>query len=124
MKKFFLIITILIFTTSCQSVKDGLTMQKNNSDEFLIKKKNPLVLPPDYGKLPEPGNSEFKGKKRNKWNRVLLKSGVENNSTNSKKKSQVEEIILKEIKTEWLFLKILFLKNLILKLKLIKYQSI
>ena len=40
MKKFFLMITILIFTTSCQSVKDGLTMQKkNNSDEFLIKKK-------------------------------------------------------------------------------------
>ena len=95
-------ITILIFTTSCKSVKDGLTMQKkNNSDEFLIKKKNPLVLPPDYGKLPEPGNSEFKDKKK-EINEIelLLKSGVENNSTNSKKKSQVEEIILKEIKTE------------------------
>ena len=102
MKKFFLIITILIFTMSCQSVKDGLTMQKkNNSDEFLIKKKNPLVLPPDYGKLPEPGNSELKDKKK-EINEIelLLKSGVENNSTNSKKKSQVEEMILKEIKTE------------------------
>ena len=102
MKKFFLTIILLIFTTSCQSVKDGLTMQKkNNSDEFLIKKKNPLVLPPDYGKLPEPGNSEFKGNKK-EINEIelLLKSGVENNSTNSKKKSQVEEIILKEIKTE------------------------
>ena len=95
-------ITILIFTMSCQSVKDGLTMQKkNNSDEFLIKKKNPLVLPPDYDKLPEPGNSEFKDKKK-EINEIelLLKSGVENNSTNSKKKSQVEEMILKEIKTE------------------------
>ena len=102
MKKFFLMTTILIFTMSCQSVKDGLTMQKkNNSDEFLIKKKNPLVLPPDYGKLPEPGNSEFKDKKK-EINEIelLLKSGVENNSTNSKKKSQVEEMILKEIKTE------------------------
>ena len=95
-------ITILIFTMSCQSVKDGLTMQKkNNSDEFLIKKKNPLVLPPDYDKLPEPGNSEFKDKKK-EINEIelLLKSGVENNSTNFKKKSQVEEMILKEIKTE------------------------
>ena len=101
MKKFFLMITILIFTTSCQSVKDGLTMQKkNNSDEFLIKKKNPLVLPPDYGKLPEPVNSELKVKKEINEIELLLKSGVENNSTNSKKKSQVEEIILKEIKTE------------------------
>ena len=102
MKKFFLMIIILIFTTSCQTVQDGLTMQKkNNSDEFLIKKKNPLVLPPDYGKLPEPGNSEFKDKKK-EINEIelLLKSGVENNSTNSKKKSQVEEMILKEIKTE------------------------
>ena len=102
MKKFFLIITILIFTTSCQSVKDGLTMQKkNNSDEFLIKKKNPLVLPPDYGKLPEPVNNESENKKK-EINEIelLLKSGVENKSINSKKKSQVEEIILKEIKTE------------------------
>ena len=102
MKKFFLMTTILIFTMSCQSVKDGLTMQKkNNSDEFLIKKKNPLVLPPDYDKLPEPGNSELKDKKK-EINEIelLLKSGVENNSTNSKKKSQVEEMILKEIKTE------------------------
>ena len=102
MKKIFLMITILIFTMSCQSVKDGLTMQKkNNSDEFLIKKKNPLVLPPDYGKLPVPSNSEFKDKKK-EINEIelLLKSGIENNSTNSKKKSQVEEIILKEIKTE------------------------
>ena len=67
----------------------------------MIKKKNPLVLPPDYGKLPEPGNSEFKDKKK-EINEIelLLKSGVENNSTNSKKKSQVEEMILKEIKTE------------------------
>ena len=102
MKNFFLMIIILIFTTSCQAVKDGLTMQKkNNSDEFLIKKKNPLILPPDYDKLPEPSNSELKDKKK-EINEIelLLKSGVENNSTNSKKKSQVEEIILKEIKTE------------------------
>ena len=102
MKNFFLIIIILIFTTSCQSIKDGLTMQKkNNSDEFLIKKKNPLILPPDFDKLPEPSNSELKDEKE-EINEIelLLKSGVENNSTNFKKKSQVEEIILKEIKTE------------------------
>ena len=37
----------------CQSIKDTLTLQKNeNVDEFLIEKKNPLVLPPDYSELP------------------------------------------------------------------------
>ena len=46
---------LLLFLMSCQSVKDGLTGKKtNNTDEFLIKKKNPLVLPPEFNKLPEP----------------------------------------------------------------------
>ena len=41
--------------TSCQSIKDGLTgNKKQNSDEFLIEKKNPLTKPPDYEKLPNP----------------------------------------------------------------------
>jgi hypothetical protein len=28
--------------------------KKTNSDEFLVKKKNPLSLPPEFEKLPEP----------------------------------------------------------------------
>ena len=28
--------------------------KKENIDEFLIKKKNPLVLPPEFSKLPKP----------------------------------------------------------------------
>ena len=27
----------------------------NNSDEFLVKEKDPLILPPDYNTLPKPG---------------------------------------------------------------------
>ena len=51
------IITLLV--TSCSgtwdSVKRGLTGQKANStDEFLIKRKDPLILPPDYENLPTP----------------------------------------------------------------------
>ena len=43
---------------SCQSVKDGLSGNKgDNSDEFLVQKKNPLVLPPDFKKLPTPDSS-------------------------------------------------------------------
>tara|TARA_B100000768_G_C10982760_1_gene250546 strand:- start:71 stop:400 length:330 start_codon:yes stop_codon:yes gene_type:complete len=61
MKKFssniFLVfaVSIIFFLSSCQSVKDGLSGRKSeNSDEFLVQKKNPLVLPPDYMKLPKP----------------------------------------------------------------------
>jgi hypothetical protein len=39
----------------CQTVQDGLGGKKRSgSDEFLVQKKNPLVLPPDYQKLPVP----------------------------------------------------------------------
>ena len=53
-KKLFLFI-LLISLNSCQSVKDALSGKKyESSDEFLVIKKNPLVLPPDFGRLPEP----------------------------------------------------------------------
>ena len=56
MKKFsFLIVLFSIFLTSCQAIKDGLSGSKSeNSDEFLVQKKNPLVMPPEFMKLPKP----------------------------------------------------------------------
>ena len=57
MKKIFLIITTFFILTSCQSIKDGLSGKKNeNSDEFLVQKKNPLVLPPSFSELPKPND--------------------------------------------------------------------
>ncbi len=51
----FFLICIMFFLNSCQSLKDGLSGKKNeNSDEFLVEKKNPLEIPPSYGNLPEP----------------------------------------------------------------------
>ena len=53
-KNFFLIFLLLILC-SCQSVKDALTGKKyENSDEFLVIKKNPLILPPNFNDLPTP----------------------------------------------------------------------
>ena len=53
-----IIITIsisAIFLLGCQDVKDGLAGKKiSQGEEFLIKKKNPLVLPPDFDQLPKP----------------------------------------------------------------------
>ena len=52
------ILIIFGVLSGCQSVKDGLTGKKQtNSDEFLVKKKNPLSLPPDFENLPEPTTS-------------------------------------------------------------------
>jgi hypothetical protein len=47
---------ILLFLNSCGTVAEGLGGgKKKGSDEFLVEKKAPLVLPPSFGELPEPG---------------------------------------------------------------------
>ena len=55
MNKNFLLIILLFVLSSCQGVKNALTGKKyENSDEFLVIKKNPLILPPNYKDLPTP----------------------------------------------------------------------
>ena len=61
-KENFILLIILFFVSSCgdtwDSVKRGLTGKKNNStDEFLVEKKDPLVLPPNFEDLPEPSQA-------------------------------------------------------------------
>ena len=100
--KFILLVIILLVTVSCQSVKDGLTMQKkNNSDEFLIEKKNPLTLPPEYGNLPKPENNE-EANNQNETNKIksLLDSGKKIDKSKTNTTSNLESLILKEIKSE------------------------
>ena len=55
MNKIYFLFFIALMLSSCQSAKDALTLKKKPSgDEFLVEKKNPLVMPPNYGKLPIP----------------------------------------------------------------------
>jgi Protein of unknown function (DUF3035). len=56
-------IVILLFSLSlyaCESVKNAVEGKKRSeqSDEFLVQKKNPLAMPPDYEEMPTPGNQE------------------------------------------------------------------
>ena len=58
MKKIFKLTTIIISIlalNSCGIARDGFSSQKKNSiDEFLVEKKSPLVMPPDFNELPLP----------------------------------------------------------------------
>ena len=50
---------LLFLLSSCAS--GGLMGgKKDNTDEFLVQKKNPLVLPPDYNDLPLPKDYKIK----------------------------------------------------------------
>ena len=59
-----LTVSVIIFFSillySCQATKDAFEGKKRSeqSDEFLVEKKNPLAMPPDFEKLPVPGSQE------------------------------------------------------------------
>ena len=59
-KKITTLLFFVLFLYSCSGAKDALQGKKRseNSDEFLVEKKNPLAMPPDFDKLPTPGNQE------------------------------------------------------------------
>ena len=91
----------LFFLYSCGGLSDAgkvLRNEKvNSNDEFLVKKREPLILPPDYDKLPEPMSEESISKgKDNNINKILK---IPNEQVNSKKKtSSVEQSIINEIR--------------------------
>ena len=64
-KLYIILIILLIFTSSCKNFSEGLTGQKRSkgSDEFLVHKKKPLVLPPDFEDMPVPNVKDKKNKK-------------------------------------------------------------
>lgn len=90
------------FLLGCQSVKQGLEGSKKSksAEEFLIEKKNPLVLPPDFSKLPTPKNSTENEIDQGNFEieDILKKNSKKNVKNSSKKKSSLEESILKKIK--------------------------
>ena len=95
---------ILLFLNSCGTVAEGLGgSKKKGSDEFLVEKKSPLVLPPSFGELPEPG-------KEPEENIILDKKDTSNiediinqsSSTSTSEKSDdtknsIEQSIIKKI---------------------------
>ena len=101
MKKFILIILLFNFLQSCSSVSDGFKLKKGNTgDEFLVEKKNPLVLPPNFNNLPEPGKTEtFDQNKNVSFEEKILINNTQNNTEEEKTSAKsTEELILRNIK--------------------------
>jgi len=102
MKKNFLLLILLIFLGACQSMEEVLTLQKkNNSDEFLVEKKSPLVLPPNYGELPMPGKEINKetDKQSNEIQVTLSNEEIKINETiKNSNPSSLEKSVLEKIK--------------------------
>ena len=99
-KKIINIIAIFFLVTSCESMntaKKALTGEKRNStDEFLIQKKDPLILPPDYENLPSPDERIAANEEISTFEKTLEGSIEDDLSTSS----SVENSILKKIRSK------------------------
>tara|TARA_X000000368_G_scaffold15861_1_gene12559 strand:+ start:1547 stop:1864 length:318 start_codon:yes stop_codon:yes gene_type:complete len=95
------LIYLVILFSSCSSIKEGfINQKKNSSDEFLVEKKSPLVMPPDYNELLIPKQSEVESNlEPNKIKKLVVSD--ENNSSSEvseEGKGSFNEEFLKKIK--------------------------
>lgn len=101
MRKINFLIIIFFILVSCSGLKEAGKVLRNEklttTDEFLVKKKEPLILPPDYKKLPTPGSlTENKLDEKEKIKKILKAPKRDNNS--KKETSTIEESILDRIR--------------------------
>ena len=100
--KILIFFQLILFLYSCSTIKEGFTNQKkSSSDEFLVEKKSPLVMPPDYNDLPVPDQNKEKAEtNQNKIKDLVKKNENENGENNNSKDGNldIEQSILKKIK--------------------------
>lgn len=97
-----ILILAFFLLQNCSTIKEGFTSQKKNSvDEFLVEKKSPLVMPPDFEELPVPGVETVTEDKDQSEIKSLLSSDNKktNNKTNTTQiPTTLEGSILEKIK--------------------------
>jgi len=61
-KLYIIVLTFLFIVNACAKLSEGMTGSKRSksSDEFFVHKKKPLVLPPDFSKMPMPKPTQKK----------------------------------------------------------------
>ena len=103
MKKFnllFILGIILIILSGCNTVKKGFkNPKKNSSDEFLVEKKSPLVMPPEFNELPIPNQNEDTNQKKENNIKSLI-SDNNGNTDQEASNSDLEGSILSKIKNK------------------------
>tara|TARA_B100000963_G_scaffold293428_1_gene263839 strand:+ start:359 stop:673 length:315 start_codon:yes stop_codon:yes gene_type:complete len=98
--------TLVIFFTilllnSCSGFK--LKKKSSSGEEFLIEKKDPLILPPDFSELPEPNeqnNQSIKEDDQIKLETIFNDDSSNNNSDDKETKSGLKDSVLKKIQKQ------------------------
>ena len=103
MKKIINLFVLFLLLSSCENVKKGLGMKKDVPDEFLIEKRNPLTMPPNFDLLPPDSinQNNQKDEKDNLKDIFNKNLGKEKKDTEIKKgtdSGSLEKSILEKIK--------------------------
>ena len=101
-KKIIIFLFSVLFLVSCSNAKDALQGKKRseNSDEFLVEKKNPLTEPPDMNELPVPLDQEEQSDTTDEDSLDIEKAlNVEESkdSNNQNQENSLEKTILEKI---------------------------
>ncbi len=101
MKNINLLLIIFFLMYSCGSFKEAGNVLRNEktktTDEFLVKKKDPLLLPPNYEEIPEPGSiSREKENDEEKIKKIL--KAPKSDEISESKSSSIENSILNKIR--------------------------
>ena len=105
--KFYIIfLSLVIILTSCQKFSEGMTGSKRSktSDEFLVHKKKPLVMPPDFDDMPSPKQNKQKEEELSASSESIedllnIKKQENDESFKNGNGSSLEQSILKKIQT-------------------------
>ena len=97
-----ILLSFIYILSSCGTLKEGFTNQKkNNNDEFLVEKKSPLIMPPEYNELPLPNSESNQALSEENSIKKLIANEEKTTNTsnaNSSENTGLEESLLKKIK--------------------------
>ena len=100
-----IIFIISLFLLSCSGGLQGFKVKKKSAsgDEFLIQKKDPLVLPPDFSKLPNPDEKIKEKNEEISQTNIVFKndnSDIQEIENIQPSESGLEKSILKKIQKQ------------------------
>jgi len=101
MNKIIYILILIIFTYGCKTIKQGLGIEKDIPDEFLIKKIDPIERPPNFELMPPGSKIKKSASTKNNVKNIIdnnlkKKSNIQSNET--KETNKVEQDILRNLK--------------------------
>lgn len=103
MKNLNFLLLLLILLNSCGGFREAGKVLRNEktitTDEFLVEKKEPLVMPPEFKKIPEPGSLNSKQvDEKNRIKNILTREDIQKNNKKQTNSSDVEQSIIEQIR--------------------------